>query len=168
MEGNYGVYNEGFDEEQEDDLYGIEDTELAEDVEEEESDSEKSENEEFEEEEEAPKITGSRGTAITIDEAKIVPRKDRKTVPKLTSFELANAIGTRAVNISLGATIMVIYPTKKVKENGVVVEVEQVPIDPVEIAWDEFKQKKLPMVIRRRLPNGTAEDWPIHELMYFE
>lgn len=37
--------------------------------------------------------------------------------------------------------------------------------DPLQIAMKELKQKKIPIIIRRYLPDGSYEDWGIDELI---
>jgi DNA-directed RNA polymerase I, II, and III subunit RPABC2 len=37
--------------------------------------------------------------------------------------------------------------------------------DPLKIARKELNERKIPMIIRRYLPNGTYEDWSIDELI---
>ena len=37
--------------------------------------------------------------------------------------------------------------------------------DPLQIAMKELKQRKIPLVIRRYLPDGSYEDWGIDELI---
>ncbi|CAF4021382.1 unnamed protein product, partial [Adineta steineri] len=37
--------------------------------------------------------------------------------------------------------------------------------DPLQIAMRELKEKKIPMIIRRYLPDGSYEDWSIDELV---
>lgn len=37
--------------------------------------------------------------------------------------------------------------------------------DPLEIARKELREKKIPIKIRRYLPDGTYEDWGIDELL---
>jgi DNA-directed RNA polymerase I, II, and III subunit RPABC2 len=37
--------------------------------------------------------------------------------------------------------------------------------DPLQIAMRELKEKKIPMIIRRYLPDGSYEDWSIDELI---
>jgi DNA-directed RNA polymerase I, II, and III subunit RPABC2 len=36
--------------------------------------------------------------------------------------------------------------------------------DPLQIAMKELREKKIPLIIRRYLPDGTFEDWSIEEL----
>lgn len=37
--------------------------------------------------------------------------------------------------------------------------------DPLAIAMKELQAKKVPLVVRRYLPDGSYEDWPVEELM---
>jgi DNA-directed RNA polymerase I, II, and III subunit RPABC2 len=37
--------------------------------------------------------------------------------------------------------------------------------DPLEIAAKELKERKIPIIIRRWLPDKTYEDWPVSELI---
>ena len=57
---------------------------------------------------------------------------------RLTRFEVARLVGARALQVSLGAPILV-----KVEE-----------INPIEIAKGEFKEKIIPITIKRKLPNS--------------
>jgi len=61
---------------------------------------------------------------------------------RLTRFEVVRIIGARALQISLGAPLLV----KAKKEN----------FDPITLAEEEFKVCKIPMTIRRTLPNGEV------------
>ena len=73
------------------------------------------------------------------------------TSPILTKFERAKLLGVRAEMISAGNSPMVVVP--KNIDNA------------YEIALLELKEKKIPLIIRRYLPNGTTEDWRIEELI---
>jgi DNA-directed RNA polymerase subunit K len=59
---------------------------------------------------------------------------------RLTRFEVARIVGARALQVALGAPILV-----EVKDNK---------FDPIEIAEKEFKENKIPMTIKRTLPNN--------------
>jgi DNA-directed RNA polymerase subunit K len=59
---------------------------------------------------------------------------------RLTRFEVARIVGARALQIALGAPILV-----EVKDNK---------FDPINIAEEEFKANKIPMTIKRTLPNN--------------
>lgn len=73
-----------------------------------------------------------------------------KTIPYLTKYEKARILGQRAKQINSGA-----YPFVKVPENV---------IDGYIIAEMELKQKRIPFIIRRPLPNGGSEYWKVQEL----
>lgn len=60
-------------------------------------------------------------------------------------------LGTRALQISMNAPIMV--------------ELDGTETDPLQIATKELREKKVPMIIRRFLPDGSFEDWSISELI---
>lgn len=89
--------------------------------------------------------------------AKVVRNKENiivddlhKTDPILTKYEKTKILGLRAKQINNGAK-----PYIKVDERL---------IDGYLIAVQELKQKKIPVIIRRPLPNGTSEYWPLQEL----
>jgi DNA-directed RNA polymerase subunit K/omega len=73
-----------------------------------------------------------------------------RTIPYLTKYEKARILGQRAKQINSGATTFV-----KVPENV---------IDGYIIAELELKEKKIPFIIRRPLPNGGSEYWSIKDL----
>jgi DNA-directed RNA polymerase I, II, and III subunit RPABC2 len=70
--------------------------------------------------------------------------------PKLTRFERARIAGARALQVSLGAPILVELPTKM--------------SDPIDIALAEIKAGILPMTIRRTLPDGSHQDIALADL----
>jgi DNA-directed RNA polymerase subunit K/omega len=70
--------------------------------------------------------------------------------PKLTRFERARIIGARALQVSLGAPLLV--------------ELPQEISDPIDIALSELREGALPMTIRRALPEGTYQDIPLVDL----
>ncbi len=71
--------------------------------------------------------------------------------PKLTRFERARIAGARALQISLGAPILVELPQKV--------------SDPIDIALAELKVGVLPMTIRRTLPDETHQDIALIDLI---
>jgi len=81
--------------------------------------------------------------------ASTVAKKDRITPPYLTRYERARVLGTRALQISMDAPVLVPL---------------QGEMDPLEIAQKELDYKLIPMIIRRYLPDGSWEDWPLAEL----
>jgi DNA-directed RNA polymerases I, II, and III subunit RPABC2 len=70
--------------------------------------------------------------------------------PKLTRFERARIAGARALQVSLGAPILVELPPKM--------------SDPIDIALAEIKAGILPMTIRRTLPDGSHQDIALADL----
>lgn len=70
---------------------------------------------------------------------------------KLTRFEKARIIGARALQISMGAPILIDVP-QNIKA-------------PMEIALLELKEGVLPMSIRRTLPDGTSQNIPVKLLL---
>eukprot|EP01098_Paradermamoeba_levis_P002220 TRINITY_DN1261_c0_g1_i3.p2 TRINITY_DN1261_c0_g1~~TRINITY_DN1261_c0_g1_i3.p2 ORF type:complete len:141 (+),score=52.30 TRINITY_DN1261_c0_g1_i3:58-423(+) len=83
-------------------------------------------------------------------EAPFVENQNRITTKFMTKYEKARVLGTRAIQISMNAPIMV--------------ELEG-EVDPLEIAQKELREKKIPFFIRRYLPDGSSEDWRIEELI---
>lgn len=71
------------------------------------------------------------------------------TLP-LTKYEKSRIIGSRALQISLGAPILVTIPPGAV--------------DPITIAEIELKANALPITIRRKLPGGRQENIPLSKL----
>lgn len=82
--------------------------------------------------------------------AKAVPKEERSTTRYLTKYEKARLLGTRALQISMNAPILV--------------ELEGLS-DPLEIARKELREGKIPLCIRRFLPDGSYEDWSVNELI---
>jgi len=74
----------------------------------------------------------------------IVPNGVNMIWPKdrLTRFEVARIVGARALQVALGAPILV--------------DVEENKYDPIKVAEEEFKANKIPMTIKRTLPNNET------------
>ena len=88
-------------------------------------------------------------TVIRDDKGIIIDPLHR-TIPFVTRYEKARAIGERAKQINSGAKPFV--------------EIDQSMIDGYLIALKEFEAKKIPFIIRRPLPNGTSEYWRLSDL----
>lgn len=82
-----------------------------------------------------------------------VPKSKRITTKYMTKYERARVLGTRALQIAMCAPIMV--------------ELEG-ETDPLQIAMKELKQRKIPIIIRRYLPDNSFEDWSIDELIIID
>ncbi|KAF6766622.1 RNA polymerase Rpb6, partial [Ephemerocybe angulata] len=72
------------------------------------------------------------------------------TTPYLTKYERARILGTRALQISMNAPVLVPLDGET---------------DALQIAIKELSQKKIPLVIRRYLPDGSFEDWRVSDLI---
>jgi DNA-directed RNA polymerase I, II, and III subunit RPABC2 len=79
----------------------------------------------------------------------MLTRRERKTIPILSKYERARVVGERAIQISMGAPPLV--------------EVGNLE-NPVDIAEKELREKKIPYIIKRVLPNGLIELWSVDEL----
>lgn len=79
-----------------------------------------------------------------------ISKEERTTTPYMTKYERARILGTRALQISLNAPVLV--------------DIEG-ETDPLQIAMKELAQRKIPLVIRRYLPDGSYEDWGCDELI---
>jgi len=79
-----------------------------------------------------------------------IPIADRVTTRYLTKYERARILGTRALQISMNAPVMVDL-------DGMT--------DPLHIAAKELRERVIPIVIRRYLPDGSYEDWKVDELI---
>jgi len=71
--------------------------------------------------------------------------------PKITRFEKARIVGARALQISMGAPILV--------------ELNETISNTIDIALKEFEGGILPITIRRTLPDGTFQDIPLKWLL---
>jgi len=69
--------------------------------------------------------------------------------PTLTRFEKARIMGARALQLSLGAPMFIEIPKNATTS--------------LEIAMEELKQRVIPIVIRRTLPNGDYQNIPIDQ-----
>lgn len=67
----------------------------------------------------------------------------------MTKYERARILGTRALQISKNAPLMVEANDES---------------DPYRLAEIELSEKKIPFIVRRYLPDGSYEDWKVSEL----
>jgi DNA-directed RNA polymerase I, II, and III subunit RPABC2 len=75
---------------------------------------------------------------------------ERITTRYLTKYERARVLGTRALQISMNAPVMVDLDGET---------------DPLRIAEKELRERKIPIIVRRYLPDGSHEDWKMDELI---
>ena len=89
-------------------------------------------------------------TVIVRDSDNIIIDPLHRTIPFLTKYERARILGQRAKQINMGAQAFITIP-----ENV---------IDGIVIAELELRQKKIPFIIKRPLPNGACEYWNVNDL----
>ncbi len=81
----------------------------------------------------------------------------------LTRFEYARILGARALQISMGAPILVESDETETSSDTGGTQKEQG--DPLLIAEQEIKNRLLPILVRRSLPNGRFQDIPLERLL---
>jgi len=77
------------------------------------------------------------------------------TLPWMTKYEFDQLIGVRTMHLSRGAPAFVdIDPSYAIEGN----------MNLRQIALREIQEGQLPYMIKRPLPNGTSEYWPVTKL----
>ncbi len=89
-------------------------------------------------------------TKITRDKNGVIIDDNHKTIPFLTKYEKTRILGQRTKQINSGDEPYIDVP------NNI--------IDGYLIAQLELKEKKIPIIIRRPLPNGESEYWKLSDL----
>ncbi|KAL5109374.1 DNA-directed RNA polymerase I II and III subunit RPABC2 [Taenia crassiceps] len=87
---------------------------------------------------------------VSLPPAGPVEKSKRITTPYLTKYERARVLGARALQLSMSAPVMVELSGER---------------DPLKIAEKELRANKIPVIIRRYLPDGSFEDWNLDELI---
>ena len=72
------------------------------------------------------------------------------TIPQLTKYERTLLIGIRAQQLNKGALPAV--STDNLTNT-------------IKIAEKELEERRMPLIIRRHIPDGTYEDWKIDEFI---
>jgi len=75
-----------------------------------------------------------------------------KSYPILTKYEKAKIVGLRVTQLNKGAEPFI--------------KLENAIIDNTLVAEKELREKKIPFIIMRPIPNGTAEYWNVADLEY--
>ncbi len=70
---------------------------------------------------------------------------------KLTRFEKARVVGARALQISMGAPVLI--------------DIKDPTMSPIDVALLELKEGVLPITIRRTLPDGESQNIPLQVLL---
>jgi DNA-directed RNA polymerase I, II, and III subunit RPABC2 len=81
----------------------------------------------------------NQGQGKKSDKDKRIPNELRTTTPFMTKYERARILGTRALQISMNAPVLVDLEGET---------------DPLQIAIKELREKKIPLIVRRYLPDG--------------
>lgn len=89
-------------------------------------------------------------TRIVRNEEGVIIDPFHRTLPFVTKYERARILGERAKQLNSGAKPFV--------------EVDITVIDGYLIALEEFKQKKIPFIVKRPLPSGGCEYWKLRDL----
>ena len=75
---------------------------------------------------------------------------EKRTSPEITKYEKTKAISIRAQQIAMGSPSTVEIGDLRTA---------------VAIAEKEYEENKIPLIVRRYLPDGTYEDWKISEML---
>ena len=105
-------------------------------------------------------MEGGQGAGVGIEGAREagfsgnlkIKNEERITSSFMTKYEKARVLGTRALQISKNAPLMI---TPLPGE-----------CDPYKLAERELNERKIPYIVRRYLPDGSYEDWKLSELTY--
>ncbi len=76
---------------------------------------------------------------------------------RLTRYERARILGARALQISMGAPVLI-----------EVDETDKRMADPLYIAEKEIEMGVLPVLVRRKLPDGRAQEFSLKKLLSFK
>lgn len=100
-----------------------------------------------------------RGADKSVKDKKI-PESDRTTTPYMTKYERARILGTRALQLRFVTRRRCTRQRERVVANRInsmnapaLVDLEG-ETDPLQIAIKEMREKKIPLIVRRYLPDG--------------
>ncbi len=97
--------------------------------------------------------THSTDEPLIIEEEAVAVKRDsdnRLTSVRMTKYEKAYVLGIRSSQLSMNAPPLIDIGDET---------------DAFEIAARELREKKIPFIIRRKLPDNTYEDWYIKEMI---
>ena len=92
-------------------------------------------------------------TEINRDKDNIIVDKYHQTLPLLTKYEKARILGLRIAQLNKGAQPFIKFTNE-----------ERNVIDTHIIAEQELREKRLPFIIMRPIPNGKKEYWSLQDL----
>jgi DNA-directed RNA polymerase I, II, and III subunit RPABC2 len=111
-----------------------------------------------------PSAAAARGKSAAAPKDKKIPNDQRTTTPYMTKYEKARILGTRALQIryvKIGKEKIVCR--RMLTDFGfsmnapVLVDLEG-ETDPLQIAIKELNEKKIPLIVRRYMPDGWLVD----------
>lgn len=88
--------------------------------------------------------------SVTRDDTNSIIDDNHRSLPVLTKYERTRIIGQRAKQINQGSKPFIVIP------EGI--------LDGYIIAEMELKEKKIPFIIQRPMPNGSKEFWKVEDL----
>ena len=109
------------------------------------------------------------------DKDDIIIDDNHKTVPILTKYEKTKILGIRAKQINNGAPPLIDIQVPSAGNRVGMVDTNETQVQKLQdkhfdgylVALEELKQKLIPVIIRRPLPDGRSEYWPLKELEVF-
>ena len=109
------------------------------------------------------------GDVVAPTSAERQANKVRVTTPYLTKYERARILGTRALQIRCVLHLVLVghlssHMSLESMNAPVLVPLDG-ETDALQIAIKELSQRKIPLIIRRYLPDGSFEDWSVSELI---
>lgn len=95
--------------------------------------------------------SGQKSEIVSVDKTyETYYSTDKVTKPFLTKFERAKILGVRSEMLASGSPALVNVPS----------HIQNT----YDIALLEYKEKKIPLIIKRSLPNGKIEYWRLEDL----
>ena len=93
-------------------------------------------------------------TSNIVEEVYVPVEKPKKTSPYMSQFEYCALISARVAQLT----------SRSPEWNTPKIPIED--YDPLVIATKEVRQKLVSLVVRRKLPDGSYEDWPIKDMIF--
>lgn len=87
---------------------------------------------------------------IVKDQLNRIPDNQRTTYNRLTKYEKTRILTVRIEQLAIGSPPMIDPKNMNIRE----------------IALEELKQRKIPLIIRRKVKGNKFEQWKLSELIY--
>ena len=89
-----------------------------------------------------------------VEEEYVSDEAVKKTTPYMSTYEYSALISARVAQLTSRSSE---WNVPKIKIDS---------YDPRAIATAEVRQKLVSLVVRRKLPDGSTEDWPLKDLIF--